>query len=194
MKMAKNKNGFNGHYHEKEYIEKQRKSHLGKFLGKNHPNYKTGEFCGDYKKKGWNPNSIGRPFKKGQIMNPHILNQEKENNPNWNGGTSFEPYTFDFNIRFKEAIRERDNRCCIICNRMEEELNELLSIHHIDYDKKNTFPQNCVSLCRKHHADTQINRQHWKTFFQSLLKERYNYEYTEDQKIILDFNKLEEVK
>lgn len=116
-----------------------------------------------------------------------------ENHPNWLGGKSFEPYTLDFNSQFKETIRERDNYCCVICNKPQEELNYKLAIHHIDYDKKNTFPQNCVSLCRNHHTDTNFNRHHWKTFFQSLLKERYNYEYTQDQKIILDFTK-EEIK
>lgn len=106
---------------------------------------------------------------------------------NWQGGKSFEPYGLDFNDRFKEGVRERDNRCCIICNKMEEELNELLHVHHVDYIKINNFPQNCVSLCRKCHAQTNSNRHHWTLFFQSLLKERYNYEYTPDQRIILDF-------
>lgn len=109
------------------------------------------------------------------------------NHPLWQGGISFEPYGLDFNIKFKEGIRERDNRCCVICNKTEEELKELLSVHHIDYDKKNSFPQNCVSLCRNHHSETNFNRTHWTKFFQSLLAERHGYEYTQDQKIILDF-------
>jgi hypothetical protein len=105
----------------------------------------------------------------------------------WNGGISFEPYTIDFNKRFKESIRKRDNYCCIVCNKAQEELSISLSIHHIDYNKLNSFPQNCVSLCNVCHSKTNCNRTQWKTFFQSLLKERYNYEYTQDQKIILDF-------
>ena len=116
-----------------------------------------------------------------------------EDSSRWNGGTSFEPYTLDFNEQFKESIRERDNRSCVVCNKMEEdELKERrwkLSIHHIDYIKINTFPQNCIALCHCCHNKTLINRPHWTTFFQSLLKELYQYEYTEDQKIILDFTK-----
>ncbi len=109
--------------------------------------------------------------------------------PAWLGGKSFEPYTPDFNSLFKEKIRERDNYCCVVCNKPQEELKEKLNVHHVDYNKLNTFPQNCVSLCRPCHIRTNSNRDSWKSFFQILLKERYDYEYTEDQKIILDFMK-----
>ncbi len=114
-----------------------------------------------------------------------------EKNPAWKGGKSFEPYTIDFNKAFKESIRERDNHCCVICNKSQEELEETLCVHHVDYNKKNTFKQNAVSLCRKNHAETNNNRKSWTMFFQNLLKERYGYEYTFDQKIILDFDKMD---
>ncbi len=113
-----------------------------------------------------------------------------ELSPNWMGGTSFEPYTLDFNNAFKESIRERDG-CCMVCLRTEEELNKKLFIHHIDYNKLNSFPQNCISVCNSCHSKTNTNRVHWIKFFQSLLSKRYCYEYSEDQKIILDFTKNE---
>jgi len=112
----------------------------------------------------------------------------------WQGGKSFEPYTLDFNNRFKESIRARENYCCAICNKPQEDLGYRLHVHHIDYNKLNSFKQNCISLCRQHHLETNANRKQWTPFFQSLLKERYDYEYTEDQKIILDFTKSEEIK
>ena len=112
-----------------------------------------------------------------------------ENSPQWKGGLSFEPYGLDFNKGFKEKIRNRDNYCCIVCNIPQEKLKYKLCVHHVDYNKKNNFYQNCVSLCRNCHSATNSNRIHWKTFFQSLLKERYDYQYTTDQKIILDFTK-----
>ncbi len=129
-------------------------------------------------------------FKKGHIpwnKDKKLPQYSGENHPNWQNGKSFEPYTIDFNEKFKEMIRERDNYCCVSCNKSQEECKEKLSVHHIDYIKINSFPQNCVSLCRNCHTPTNMNRNHWKTFFQSLLKERYNYEYTQDQKMILDF-------
>lgn len=113
-----------------------------------------------------------------------------KNNPRFNDWSSREPYGEEFSPEFRESIRERDNRCCIICNAMEEELDYKLCVHHVDYNKLNSFPQNCVSLCRKHHSETNSNRQSWILFFQNLLTERYNYKYSEDQKIILDFDEM----
>ena len=110
-----------------------------------------------------------------------------DKHPHWQGGKSFEPYTIDFNLSFKESIRERDNRCCVLCNRPQEELGYKLIVHHVDYNKKNSFPQNCISLCRICHIRTNYNRLQWLGFFQSLFKERYDYKYTQDQKIIIDF-------
>ena len=132
-----------------------------------------------------------RDAKKGKIVSETTKEKMRgKNNPRWLGGKSFEPYGLVFNDMFREKIRGRDNYCCVVCNNQQEELKDVLSVHHIDYIKINNFPQNCVSLCRNCHAKTNFNRQSWKIFFQSLLKERYEYEYTQDQKIILDFNEV----
>lgn len=112
-----------------------------------------------------------------------------EKSSNWRGGISFEPYGLAFNNKFRKAIRERDMGC-MLCNINFEDLKLLkrkVNVHHIDYVKTNNFPQNCVSLCVRCHGLTNRNRAKWKTFFQQLMKERYSYEYTEDQKVILDF-------
>jgi len=127
------------------------------------------------------------------IRQKHSLDMIGKNNPNWQGGKSFEPYTLDFNKQLKKSIRERDG-CCMMCNLSFDDLHLLkrqIQIHHIDYDKLNSFKQNCLCLCNKCHSQTNFNRTHWTKFFQSLLAERYGYEYTEDQKIILDFDKSE---
>lgn len=55
--------------------------------------------------------------------------------------------------------------------------NNRLSIHHIDYNKLNTIKENCVCLCNSCHTKTNFNREHWTKFFQSLMKERYGYDY-----------------
>ena len=113
--------------------------------------------------------------------------------PNWQGGKSFEPYTLDFNDEFKELIRKRDGHICQLCEITQADSERKLAVHHIDYNKLNSFQQNCTSLCIKCHILTNYNRDEWKTFFQSLLKRKYGYEYTPDQKIVLDFNKPIEV-
>ena len=115
-----------------------------------------------------------------------------EKNHTFNNWSSFKPYTKDFNTRFKKAIKERDG-CCMLCNIGFEDLKLIkrqIHIHHIDYNKLNSFTQNCIALCNSCHTKTKFNRTQWKLFFQSILKERYGYKYSEDQKIIFDLNFL----
>ena len=107
----------------------------------------------------------------------------------WKGGKSFEPYNIDFNKKLKKAIKERDG-CCMLCNMGFEDLKllkRIIVIHHINYIKIDNFRQNLITLCNNCHSLTNHNRIHWTIFLQTILKEKYNYEYTQDQKIILDF-------
>jgi len=105
----------------------------------------------------------------------------------WNGFISFEPYDKSFNNKFKRAIRKRDNYICLKCGIHQEKLSRALDVHHIDYNKLLSVPQNCISLCNKCHMITNGNRKHWTKFFQSLLSERYGYQYSETQEIILNY-------
>lgn len=109
-----------------------------------------------------------------------------KNNPNWQGGKSFEPYDKKFNLRFKNLIRKRDNQICMLCNIHREKLKIALSVHHVDYNKLLTISQNCISLCDSCHGKTNYNRKHWTQFFQSLLSEKYDYKYSENQEIIME--------
>ena len=59
--------------------------------------------------------------------------------------------------------------------------------HHINYDKKLTIKENCITLCNQCHAKTNFNRTQWTIFFQSLLTEKYGYKYTIEQKVILEY-------
>ena len=106
-------------------------------------------------------------------------------NPNWNGGTSYEPHDINFNMKFKNLIRKRDNQVCMVCGSHREKLKNALSIHHINYDKLLSIPQNCVSLCISCHVKTNKNRKQWISFFHSLLNERYGYKYN-NQEIVLE--------
>ena len=108
-----------------------------------------------------------------------------ENNPNWQGGKNFEPYTKEFNNKFKKLIRKRDNYLCLKCGKHQEKEKRSLTIHHINYDKLLSIPQNCCTVCNRCNGEVNFNRKHWIKFFQSLLTERYGYKY-EDNKIILE--------
>jgi len=69
-----------------------------------------------------------------------------EQHHNWNGGTSYEPYSSEFNYSFKEAIKERDNYTCQLCGIREGADGWHLGIHHIDYNKKYTTQTNSITL------------------------------------------------
>lgn len=106
-----------------------------------------------------------------------------KNSPLWKGGYSIKDYK-NFTKKIKNYIRKRDNQICMLCGKHREKMNTALSVHHIDYDKHNSVPENCVALCFDCHAKTNYNRKHWITFFQSLLKERYGYEHIVEYSIV----------
>ena len=84
---------------------------------------------------------------------------------NWQGGKSFKPYGVEFNEHLKEVVRNRDRRKCFICEKTELENKEKLSVHHIDYCKKNNNLNNLISLCRECHLKTNYNRKKWMNYF-----------------------------
>jgi 5-methylcytosine-specific restriction endonuclease McrA len=80
----------------------------------------------------------------------------------WRGGISFLPYTVEFTRLLKNTIRSRDEFTCQICGK--KNILYGLSVHHIDYDKHNCSSNNLISLCKKCHAKTNIERPFWKDF------------------------------
>ena len=120
-------------------------------------------------------------YKEGKIKNTFKSGSE---HPNWNGGTQYDPYDKTFNNKFKNLVRKRDNQICMACGSHREKLKKALHIHHVNYDKLMSIPQNCISLCIPCHMTTNFNRKYWITFFQNLLRDRYDYQYS-DNKIIM---------
>ena len=74
----------------------------------------------------------------------------------WLGGKSYEPYSQEFNAPLKRFIRKRDNNKCFKCEQSAK------CVHHIDYNKKNSCPDNLITACRSCHAKTNSNRDYWK--------------------------------
>ena len=107
----------------------------------------------------------------------------------WKKFISREPYDQNWDNIFKRRIRKRDNQICMICGIHREKLKEALAVHHINYDKQLSIPQNCISLCRSCHGLTQVNKKHYKVFFQLLLSEKHNYLYSEVGDVILEVRK-----
>ena len=86
----------------------------------------------------------------------------KNNNPCWRGGISFLPYSSEFNKNLKRKILKRDDHICKVCGRLGN------SIHHIDYNKKNSDPSNLITLCVPCHMKTNYDRDHWIKYFNSI--------------------------
>lgn len=78
-----------------------------------------------------------------------------ENSLQWRGGSK--PYPKTFNREFKRMIRERDNYTCAICKEYGD------NVHHINYAKNDTSPENCITLCRSCHCKTNTNREYWQS-------------------------------
>ncbi len=74
----------------------------------------------------------------------------------------------NFTQKVKEQIRKRDNYTCQNCGITEEEhifiINFNLTVHHIDYDKKNSKENNLITLCFQCHSRTNYNREYWQEF------------------------------
>lgn len=89
----------------------------------------------------------------------------------WIDGSSFLPYSPQWNEQLKESIRERDNHICQMpgCGKTEKQNNQKLSVHHIDYNKENLNENNLISLCEECHIKTRFNRNYWEKFFQEIM-------------------------
>ncbi len=98
----------------------------------------------------------------------------RENNPNWKGGKS--KYFFDFKtLELKESIRKRDMYRCQECfihqNKLDAQKGNKtkLNVHHIDYNTKNSMPNNLISLCDSCHTKTNYKREDWTKHFRGML-------------------------
>lgn len=163
-----------------EIREKLRKSHLGQIAW--NKGIKGNEFLKHY------PNGIKGGGKKGHCCSEETkkkisIANSKENNGMWSGGISYEPYTLEFNNVFKNRIRTRDGWKCMLCNKPKNEFKKHLHVHHIDYNKRLSIPENCITLCHKCHPKTNKNRKYWINLFQNMLYDRYQYTYLIERRI-----------
>ena len=101
--------------------------------------------------------------------------------PNWKGGKSFEQYCDVWrDNEYKQDIHERDGNRCLnpYCNSKNP---ADLTIHHIDYNKKNCKPNNLITVCRSCNSRANTDREWHKAWYQAVLKMRYNYIYTKEE-------------
>jgi len=97
-----------------------------------------------------------------------------ENNPNWKGGISCEPYCDVWlDEEYKQSIRDRDNNTCQNPDCWHNCDDKPLHIHHIDYIKKNCVPRNLITLCNSCNTRANFNREEWTMFYQEIIERKY---------------------
>ncbi len=157
----------------------------------NNPNYKHGfgygrncEICGNKISfeaiKCTSCAKIGNQLAKGHhhtketkaIIRKH---SSGKNNPNWRGGLTKNKYSPEFNKELREEIRKRDNYTCQNCDMTEEEhiivIGNILSVHHIDYNKKNSEKRNLITVCLQCNVRANYNRKQWERFYKEKMKQ-----------------------
>ena len=100
------------------------------------------------------------------------INRTGDKHWNWQGGKSFEPYCPIWKDQeYKSDIRERDGNRCL--NPYCYGNDSVLSIHHIDYDKKNCHPSNLITVCRSCNSRANTNRTWHKSWYKAIMYRRY---------------------
>jgi len=118
-------------------------------------------------------NPIARARQKEALKKPEVrakisISLRGANAPNWRGGC-YKDYSPEFTKELKEQIRNRDDRLCQMPGCCLSENRKKHSVHHIDYDKKNSVHKNLITLCESCHAKTDNgDRSHWTELFQEL--------------------------
>ena len=158
-----------------ETKQKIRENHAD-FKGVNHPKY--GKHCSEETKRKISKAHKGKDYISKEVKQRLSAMYIGENNPNWRGGVSFEPYCHKFNKVFKEYIRDKFGRKCFLCGKTEKENGRKLCVHHVNYNK-NCFCEedvNCqfIPLCSKCHSKTNHNREYWKREITTKLHETIN--------------------
>jgi hypothetical protein len=158
--MSKRMEGVNNYFYGKKYIGNKN----GHWKGGNIE--KKCIICG----KSFNV-IMARKEKKYCSLKCRGIGELGVNNISWKGGTSKILYPREFSDYLKEKIREKDNYRCQVCGVSQIECLRKLSIHHIDYDKKNNNINNLVSLCVGCHGKTTFDRTYWMNYFKNKKEE-----------------------
>jgi hypothetical protein len=93
------------------------------------------------------------------------FNKLGKKNPAYINGKGKEPYSSKWTNELKKQIRKRDDYTCQKCYKKEQKYFRKLSVHHIDYNKKNCNEKNLITLCHKCHNKTNFNRDYWFAYF-----------------------------
>lgn len=85
-----------------------------------------------------------------------------EENGNWAGGLSREPYSWNF-YKMSRALIAHYGRCLSPLCRGED---KRLTTHHINYNKADCRDGNLIVLCSSCNTRANFNREKWQAFFE----------------------------
>jgi hypothetical protein len=107
-----------------------------------------------------------------------IIKNSGSGNSNWKGGISCDPYCDAWaDKEYKESIKERDGYKCLNPD-CRKNCNYLpLTIHHIDYNKKNCRSDNLITLCNSCNVRANFDRSWYTSWYQTILQKRYGKDY-----------------
>jgi len=88
----------------------------------------------------------------------------------WIKDRSLMEYPAEWNKRRKAQVRDRDQHRCQECGMSEAQLGYKLSVHHVDYNKKNCDLTNLISLCHSCHSQTNFSRKEWENYFKNKIQ------------------------
>jgi len=167
MKISNANSGKNHPLYGKKHTDKSKlkmsESSKGKNSGEKH--YLYGQHRSEEVKNKISKNKIGKCMGK--------------NNSNWKGGISCEPYCQNWSSDLKEYIKERDENRCLNPDCLGN--IHRLSVHHIDYNKKNCEPQNLITLCTSCNSRANKDREWHEAWYQTIMYRRYDYIYEEER-------------
>ena len=116
----------------------------------------TGKFCGE-----------NHPF-----FGKKLLEHSGEKHWNWKGGIACEPYCDQWLDKdYKESIKKRDGYQCL--NPLCQGNYKRLSLHHINYIKKDCRPFNLITLCISCNGKANKDREWHSAWYQAIIYNRY---------------------
>lgn len=105
-----------------------------------------------------------------------LKEQFGKNSPHWRGGRSYKDYCPIWSDKgYKADIKERDNNVCQ--NSYCFKSDNVLHIHHIDYNKKNCHPSNLITVCRACNSRANIDRDWHTEWYQTIMNKKFGYNY-----------------
>jgi len=94
------------------------------------------------------------------------------NNPNWKGGTRNEKYPSEF-YAIRASILALDGYQCAVPLCVTNDTR--VSVHHIDFDKKNCSPLNLIAACPSCNSRANFDREIWRGILANVVKWRSDF-------------------